>query len=348
MHKDDLPSNLPSVENTDSSAVPPDSATMDFPADREHQGIFSSNDTRIETENLPDIPEVAQQAPMSSITPALRTTSTVTGDLKLGGAPKKKRWPMILVGIVAVIAIVTAVTVLLSSGQKGASEVNGKLAEYAERLNRVPSGVEWDQESSDNHFAEDLINAAVELDQTQLTNYIDSLDEAILGLSDTTQRIYGNSKRESAQYIVDDATKLANTNSMLKIFLQVSSMLEDLDAILMRDGIEVALESIPKYDEVVDGDMTTYLVHSSLSGYMEAYLRRNSFFMQNGCYINGVTIDGCMQKVSEANAEVATEADIVARNFSQARNYLYQAGNTIYGMINQYIDEMQIDLEGVK
>ena len=47
-------------------------------------GIFSGSDTRIETKNLPEVPQVAQQAPMSSISPAIRTASTVTGDLKLG------------------------------------------------------------------------------------------------------------------------------------------------------------------------------------------------------------------------------------------------------------------------
>lgn len=115
MHKDDLPSNLPSVENADSSAVPSDSATMDFPADGEHQGIFSSNDTRIEIENLPDIPEVAQQAPINSISPALRTESSVTGDLKLGNAPKKKKWPLVVLGGVVVAAIGAAMWLLISN-----------------------------------------------------------------------------------------------------------------------------------------------------------------------------------------------------------------------------------------
>lgn len=66
MHKDDPLSNLPSVENMDSSAVPSNSATGDFTADADQQGIFSSNDTRVETENFPEIPEVVHQAPASS------------------------------------------------------------------------------------------------------------------------------------------------------------------------------------------------------------------------------------------------------------------------------------------
>lgn len=130
MHKDDPLSNLPSVENTDSSSAPSDSATMDFPADREHQGIFSSNDTRIETENLPDIPEVAQQAPMSSISPALRTTSTVTGDLKLGDTKSRRsKKPLIIGGIVlAVLAVCVIVMLALSKNHK-TSDGNNSEAE---------------------------------------------------------------------------------------------------------------------------------------------------------------------------------------------------------------------------
>lgn len=100
MHKDDPLSNLPSVENTDSSSALSDSATVGG-----QQGIFSGDDTRIETENLPEAPEIVQQAPMSSITPALRTESTVTGDLKLGDAPKKKKWPLVVLGVVAVATV---------------------------------------------------------------------------------------------------------------------------------------------------------------------------------------------------------------------------------------------------
>lgn len=103
MHKDDPLSNLPPVENTDSSAMPPKSATGDLTTDAGHQGIFSSSDTRIETENLP---EVVQQAPMGSITPALRTESTVTGDLKLGRTSKKKKWPLVVLGVAVVAVIV--------------------------------------------------------------------------------------------------------------------------------------------------------------------------------------------------------------------------------------------------
>ena len=32
---------------------------------------------------------------MSSISPAIRTASTVTGDLKLGNTTKKKKWPLV-------------------------------------------------------------------------------------------------------------------------------------------------------------------------------------------------------------------------------------------------------------
>lgn len=70
-------------------------------------GIFSGEDTRVETENLPTVPEVVQQAPASSISPTLRTTSTVTGDLQLGGTTKKKKWPLfVALGAVAVVVVV--------------------------------------------------------------------------------------------------------------------------------------------------------------------------------------------------------------------------------------------------
>lgn len=68
-------------------------------------GIFSGSDTRIETKNLPEAPQVTQQVPMSSISPAIRTASTVTGDLKLGNTTKKKKWPLVALGA-AVIAMV--------------------------------------------------------------------------------------------------------------------------------------------------------------------------------------------------------------------------------------------------
>lgn len=73
-------------------------------------GIFSGEDTRVETENLPTVPEVVQQAPASSISPTLRTTSTVTGDLQLGGTTKKKKWPLfVALGAVAVVVVVVVV-----------------------------------------------------------------------------------------------------------------------------------------------------------------------------------------------------------------------------------------------
>jgi len=76
--------------------------------------IFSGSDTRVETENLPEITEVAQQAPMSSISPALRTESTVTGDLKLNGTSKKKKWPLVVLGVV-VVAVIGVAAWLLGS-----------------------------------------------------------------------------------------------------------------------------------------------------------------------------------------------------------------------------------------
>lgn len=73
--------------------------------------IFSGNDTRIETENLPEtVHQTAlSTAPAGAITPALRTESTVTEDLKLDntGSRKKKKWPLVAVGVV-VLAIIAA------------------------------------------------------------------------------------------------------------------------------------------------------------------------------------------------------------------------------------------------
>lgn len=69
-------------------------------------GIFSTSDTRIETENLPDVqPTPLSTAPNGAITPTLRTESTVTGDLKLGGTTKRKKWLVITTGLLA-LAIV--------------------------------------------------------------------------------------------------------------------------------------------------------------------------------------------------------------------------------------------------
>lgn len=96
---------------TPTTNTTPEPTTPKSPAG---DGIFSGSDTRIETENLPEIPEVVQQAPMSSISPALRTESTVTGDLKLQGTSKKKKWPLIVLGV-AVIAIIGIGAWLLGS-----------------------------------------------------------------------------------------------------------------------------------------------------------------------------------------------------------------------------------------
>ncbi len=126
MDKDDPISNLPPVENTDSSAVPQNSATGNFASDAGQQGIFSSSDTRIETENLPEIPEVVQQAPMSSISPVLRTESTVTGDLKLRRTSKKKKWPLVVLGVV-VVAILAVGGVVLFGNQMNKNNAEGKV-----------------------------------------------------------------------------------------------------------------------------------------------------------------------------------------------------------------------------
>ena len=99
----------------------PETVPTDTPA---QGGIFSSSDTRIETENLPTIqPSPMSTAPNGTITPSLRTESTVTGDLKLGGQKKKGRWSVIVIGAVAIVSAIAIVALLLGN-HKLASKAN--------------------------------------------------------------------------------------------------------------------------------------------------------------------------------------------------------------------------------
>lgn len=135
MHKDDPHSNLSPVEKTDSSVMQPNSVTVDFDTDAGHQGIFSGEDTRVETENLPTVPEVVQQAPASSISPTLRTTSTVTGDLQLGGATKKKKWPLfVALGAVAVVVAAIFIVKIIPTMTSDPSSANH--TKYIESYNK--------------------------------------------------------------------------------------------------------------------------------------------------------------------------------------------------------------------
>ncbi len=97
-------------------------------------GIFSSSDTRIETENLPEAQGIVQQAPMSSITPALRTESTVTGDLKLGGTAKKKKWPLVVLVVAVTVVVGVGVWALISNQEEDtrtASKVKTALNQFS-------------------------------------------------------------------------------------------------------------------------------------------------------------------------------------------------------------------------
>lgn len=118
---------------TPNSNPTPEPVASENPAEG---GIFSSDDTRIETENLPEIvPEVVPQAPKSTISPTLRTESTVTGDLQLGGTTKKKKWPFIaLVVAVVGVAIVVLVIKIIFATASSPSSVNH--ANYAESYNK--------------------------------------------------------------------------------------------------------------------------------------------------------------------------------------------------------------------
>lgn len=101
--------------NPTEPVAPAMSETPEIPTTPAAGGIFSGSDTRIETENLPEnLPTAVQPAPASAITPANRTTSTVTGDLKLGGAPKKKKWPLVVVGGVIIATIIVVVWAIIS------------------------------------------------------------------------------------------------------------------------------------------------------------------------------------------------------------------------------------------
>lgn len=99
-----------------------DGATPTTPAEG---GIFSGSDTRVETKNLPEVPQVTQQAPMSSISPAIRTASTVTGDLKLGDTTKKKKWPFVVLGVAVVVVIGAVVLLAVLRSTKQSSDTAG-------------------------------------------------------------------------------------------------------------------------------------------------------------------------------------------------------------------------------
>lgn len=160
MHKDDSLSNLPSVENTDSSAVPQNSATGNFASDAGQQGIFSSSDTRIETENLPEVPEVVQQVPMSSITPVLRTESTVTGDLKLGGTSKKKKWPLVVLGVAAVALVGVGVWALINNSNPPTPQ------------DRTTYSITDESRNLFNHYINFLIEGNDSTDKPDLLNFL--------------------------------------------------------------------------------------------------------------------------------------------------------------------------------
>lgn len=134
--------------NPTEPVAPAMSETPEIPTTPAAGGIFSGSDTRIETENLPEnLPTAVQPAPASAITPANRTTSTVTGDLKLGGAPKKKKWPLVVVGIVTAVAIIVVGVWLLLSDHKNqeGTKDNVKIA-----LNQFSNYYLYGTDSSDN------------------------------------------------------------------------------------------------------------------------------------------------------------------------------------------------------
>lgn len=110
------------VDALGQSSATPESTTPVAPTEG---GIFSGSDTRIETENLPEVvPEVIQQAPMSAISPALRTESTVTSDLHLGGTAKKKKWPFIATAAGVAVVVILGGWLLLSNSRNESGAKN--------------------------------------------------------------------------------------------------------------------------------------------------------------------------------------------------------------------------------
>lgn len=281
MHKDDPLSNLPSVENTDSSSAPSDSATMDFPADGEHQGIFSSNDTRIETENLPDIPEVAQQAPMSSISPALRTTSTVTGDLKLGDTKSRRsKKPLIIGGIAIVVAVVITIVIIIAKVLKNDAPITLGAAydKLISSLNNSPNG-EYQYDPGNPEMQERFYTIVGELlNQAEEGEYYNSLENNYRSLRDLLK----NSNKKSLQGLGE---QLEDIFPIHLAMIRQSDINDKLLYDVAYDNDKEAKELISKISDLAQGNPVNRAEKSAryFAKYLETTYALYSIYQAQGC-----------------------------------------------------------------
>lgn len=301
-------------------------------------GIFSSSDTRVETENLPEIPEVVQQAPMSSITPALRTTSTVTGDLKLGNAPKKRKWPFVVLGVVVVALIGIGIWLLRGTENNNKigniDEAFGYFANYylfSEDSDRLLEG-EWDR--SRVYAAEEAILAKDKSFFQWAKNYFDQYksfyDKQIAQQEDEIDPA-------DASYIeaFTDAFNFLYLYSQTDFF-DDSELLQ----LYVSSGAAAAYEVIEdRYSALLDTD---YQLQKDFAEgrilYDSAQIDRLEIYSQSGCLKDDgsfVDDDGCKVNSSDFDMERINESYDVPDLSTIPQDVAHETTRMLYIMANQ-------------
>lgn len=308
-------------------------------------GIFSGEDTRVETENLPAVPEVVQQAPASSISPTLRTTSTVTGDLQLGDNTKKKKWPFIALGAVATIALVVGGWTLLRSQNSEYRTYRKAKNTFLEYANFVLHG-RASTDALDTSCMTDrscyFLQAMHDKDQSGA--FFEESAAAKAKLNEAVNAWANNlaagdkvsEDRVDSTVIAKKIQELVDLHEFLDVY-QSRGMLKKSDIVnyFLTNGDAGIQDYIANYyGSGHDGNVYLNDLRENVSAMSEAVLANIEIYAQHGCMI------GLMNEACFAASATEEEKMLVAENNQIIADYGIEMDtytDTPYGLLNDIV-----------
>lgn len=326
------------------------------------QGIFSSPDLSVNSENLEEIkPELSKEnksriASAFAKTDATQkqdrlseqmaeqdvvsgtvilainsTTSTATGDIKLSGAKKKSKLPLVLAALV-LLAVIGGVATWLVLGRKDSGSTQPATAKeafsaYEDYLKNGPENLRGDQErgDSDEYFLFGVTNSNI-ISESELSSYVKELTTKY----DTFSSMLGDTE-SLGEVSIDQYSR------MLALFAKSASLRELRQGLLDRYLDNGANSAYNYISEVVpkQPDGEEYYAMKKISSALEAYLNDElnlvELYQDIGC-IDGRTINtACGDEEGYTNlafmelrAEQAGEQEIII-NYGEVLRPIFRA-----------------------
>lgn len=326
------------------------------------QGIFSSPDLSVNSENLGEIkPELSnenksriasafaqtdatqkqdqlseqmadQDAISGTVIPATNsTTSTATGDIKLSGAKKKSKLPLVFAALV-LFAVIGGVAVWLVLGRKDGGSTQPVTAKeafsaYEDYLKNGPENLRSNQERGDNdeYFLFGVTNSNI-ISESELSSYLKELTARY----NTFSSMLGSMESLGG-------VNLDQYSRMLTLFVKSASLRELRQGLLDRyldngpnSAYNYISEVVPKQP-----DNEEYYAMKKISSALEAYLNDElnlvELYQDIGCIDNHTINTACGDEEGYTNsafmelrAEQAGEQEVII-NYNEVLRPIFRA-----------------------